>query len=81
MSTSVYTGLNAKLNTFPLLHFNRCLTEYSETTAYFNSNFDNDNQIYRSLSAQRLSERTGLSTQCVPRGKHSTSVIKIRSVT
>jgi hypothetical protein len=28
------------------LHFNRCLTtEYSETTAYFNGNFD-DNQIY-----------------------------------
>jgi hypothetical protein len=29
------------------LHFNRCLTtEYSETTAHFNGNFDTDNQIY-----------------------------------
>jgi hypothetical protein len=26
------------------LHFNRCLTtEYSETTAHFNGNFDTDN--------------------------------------
>jgi hypothetical protein len=31
----------------PILHFNRCLTtEYSETTAHFNSNFDIDNPIY-----------------------------------
>jgi hypothetical protein len=36
-----------QLNTLPVLHFNRCLkTEYSETTARFNSNFDTDNQIY-----------------------------------
>jgi hypothetical protein len=29
------------------LHFNRCLTtEYSETTAHCNGNFDTDNQIY-----------------------------------
>jgi hypothetical protein len=50
-----------QLHTLPVLHFNHCLTtEYSETTAHFNSNFDTDNQIYtyRNLSAQRLSERT-----------------------
>jgi hypothetical protein len=36
-----------QLHTLPLLHFNRCLTtEYSETTAHFNGNFDTDNQIY-----------------------------------
>jgi hypothetical protein len=36
-----------QLRTAPVLHFNRCLTtEYSETTAYFNGNFDIDNQIY-----------------------------------
>jgi hypothetical protein len=36
-----------QLNTLPVLHFNRCLTtEYSETTAHFNGNFDTDNQIY-----------------------------------
>jgi hypothetical protein len=36
-----------QLNTFQVLHFNRCLTnEYSETTAHFNGNFDTDNQIY-----------------------------------
>jgi hypothetical protein len=62
MSTSVYTGLNwiKQLNTLPLLHFNRCLeTEYSATTAHINGNFDTDEQMYyRSLSAQRLSERT-----------------------
>jgi hypothetical protein len=49
MSTSVYTGLNwiTKLNTLPVLNFNRCLTtEYRETTAHFNGNFDTDNQIY-----------------------------------
>jgi hypothetical protein len=35
-----------KLHTLPVLHFNRCLTtEYSETTAHFNGNFDTDNQI------------------------------------
>jgi hypothetical protein len=53
------------------LHFNSCLTtEYSETTAHFNGNFDTDNQIlstapYRSLSAQRLSERTVQGTLAV----------------
>jgi hypothetical protein len=54
MSTSVYRGLNPfnfirkhVLHTLPGLHFNRCLsTEYSETTAHFNGNFDTDNQIY-----------------------------------
>jgi hypothetical protein len=49
MSTSVYTvktELN-NLHTLPVLHFNHCLTtEYSETTAHFNGNFDTDNQIY-----------------------------------
>jgi hypothetical protein len=36
-----------QLHTLPVLQFNRCLTtEYSETTAHFNGNFDNDNQIY-----------------------------------
>jgi hypothetical protein len=34
-------------HTLPVLHFNRCLTtEYSETTAHCNGNFDTDNQIY-----------------------------------
>jgi hypothetical protein len=36
-----------QLHTLPVLHFNRCLTtEYSETTAHFNGNFDTDEQIY-----------------------------------
>jgi hypothetical protein len=36
-----------QLNILPVLHFNRCFTtEYSETTAHFNGNFDADNQIY-----------------------------------
>jgi hypothetical protein len=36
-----------QLHTLPVLQFNRCLTtEYSETTAHFNGNFDTDNQIY-----------------------------------
>jgi hypothetical protein len=36
-----------QLHTLPVLHYNRCLTtEYSETTAHFNGNFDTDNQIY-----------------------------------
>jgi hypothetical protein len=36
-----------QLHTLPVLKFNRCLTtEYSETTAHFNGNFDTDNQIY-----------------------------------
>jgi hypothetical protein len=49
MSTNVYTCLNPfkQLHTLPVLHLNRCLTtEYSETTAHFNGNFDTDNQIY-----------------------------------
>jgi hypothetical protein len=49
MSTNVYTGLYwiKQLNTLPVVHFNRCLTtEYSETTAHFNGNFDTDNHIY-----------------------------------
>jgi hypothetical protein len=36
-----------QLHTLPVLHSNRCLTtEYGETTAHFNGNVDNDNQIY-----------------------------------
>jgi hypothetical protein len=36
-----------QLHILPVLHFNRCLTtEYSETTAQFNGNFDTDNRIY-----------------------------------
>jgi hypothetical protein len=36
-----------QLNTLPVLHLNRCLTtEYSETTAHFNGNFDTDNEIH-----------------------------------
>jgi hypothetical protein len=36
-----------QLNTLLVLHLNSCLsTEYSETTAHFNGNFDIDNQIY-----------------------------------
>jgi hypothetical protein len=36
-----------QLHTLPVLHLNSCLTtEYSETTAHFNGNFDTDNQIY-----------------------------------
>jgi hypothetical protein len=35
------------LNTLQILHFKHCLTtEYSETTAHFNGNFDTDNQIF-----------------------------------
>jgi hypothetical protein len=34
-------------HTLPVLHFNRCLTtEYNKTTAHFNGNFNNGNQIY-----------------------------------
>jgi hypothetical protein len=53
MSTSIYTGLKPfnfiikQLHTLSVLHFSHCLTtEYSETTAHFNSNFDTDIQIY-----------------------------------
>jgi hypothetical protein len=36
-----------QLNTLPELHSNHCLTtDYSETTAHFNGNFDTDDQIY-----------------------------------
>jgi hypothetical protein len=44
--------VKTELNSYTLLvlHFNRCLsTEYNETTAHFNGNFDTDNQISRSL--------------------------------
>jgi hypothetical protein len=35
-----------QLHTLPVLHFNHCLTtEYSETTAHCNGNFDTDNQF------------------------------------
>jgi hypothetical protein len=49
MFTGVYTEINRikQLHTLPVLHFNRCLiTEYSETTAHCNGNFDNDSKIY-----------------------------------
>jgi hypothetical protein len=54
MSTSVYTGLNPFnfirkhfMQICVVSHFNRCFpTEYGETTAHFNGNFDTDNQIY-----------------------------------
>jgi hypothetical protein len=40
-----------QLHTLPVLHFNHCLTtEYNETTAHFNGNFDTDNQIYEGES-------------------------------
>jgi hypothetical protein len=35
-----------QLHTLLVLQFNCCLTEYSESTAQFNDNFDTDNQIY-----------------------------------
>jgi hypothetical protein len=36
-----------QLHTLSILHFNSCLTtEYNETTAHFNGNFNTDNQIY-----------------------------------
>jgi hypothetical protein len=39
--------VKTELHTLPVLHSNRCLTtEYSETTAHYNGNFDTDNQIY-----------------------------------
>jgi hypothetical protein len=41
------TNWGKQLRTLPVMHFNRCLTtEYSETTAHFNGNFDTYNQIY-----------------------------------
>jgi hypothetical protein len=45
--TKVSKNWIKQLHTLPVLHSNRCLTtEYSETTAHFNGNFDTDNQIY-----------------------------------
>jgi hypothetical protein len=45
--TTVSKNWIKQLHVLPVLHFNRCLTtEYSETTAHFNGNFDTDNQIY-----------------------------------
>jgi hypothetical protein len=36
-----------QLNALLVLHFNCCLTtEYSETTAHLNGNFNMDNEIY-----------------------------------
>jgi hypothetical protein len=36
-----------QLHILQVLHFNCCLTtEYNETTAHFNGNFDTDNHIY-----------------------------------
>jgi hypothetical protein len=36
-----------QLHALRVLHFNRCLTtEYSQTTAHFNGNFDTDYQFY-----------------------------------
>jgi hypothetical protein len=36
-----------QLHTLAVFHFNSSLTtEYTETTAHFNGNFDTDNQIY-----------------------------------
>jgi hypothetical protein len=44
---TVSKTLIKQLHALPVLHFNRCLTtEYSETTAHFNGNFDTENQIY-----------------------------------
>jgi hypothetical protein len=49
-----------QLHTLPVLHFNRCLTtEYSETThTLAATSILTTKSTYRSLSAQRLSERT-----------------------
>jgi hypothetical protein len=45
--TTVSKNWIKQLHTLPVLHFNHCLTtEYSETTAHFNSKFDTDNQMY-----------------------------------
>jgi hypothetical protein len=52
VGSDVYERLYSKtlikqLHTLRILHFNSCLTtEYSETTAHFNGNFDTDKQIY-----------------------------------
>jgi hypothetical protein len=40
-------NLIKQLHNLQILHLNRCLaTEYSETAAHCNGNFDTDNQIY-----------------------------------
>jgi hypothetical protein len=45
--TTVSKTLIKQLHALPVLHFNRRLTtEYNETTAHFNGNFDTDNQVY-----------------------------------
>jgi hypothetical protein len=65
----VSKNLIKQLQILEVFHFNRCLTaEYSETTAHFNgtlqqhtstaSSIRTNKYTYRSLSAQRLSERT-----------------------
>jgi hypothetical protein len=47
-----------QLHTLPVLHFNRYLvSEYSETTAHFNDNFDTDNQIYVQYSKRTATFR------------------------
>jgi hypothetical protein len=49
MSTSVYIVKTELINYIhlPVLHFNGFLTtQYSETTAHFNNNFDVDKQLY-----------------------------------
>jgi hypothetical protein len=44
--TTISKILIKQLHTLPVLHFNRCLTtEYSETAAHCNDNFDTDNRI------------------------------------
>jgi hypothetical protein len=43
-----------------VLHFNRCsATEFSETTAHFNGNFDTDNQTYVPQPKCKRDEVTG----------------------
>src|SRR5215471_8664333 len=61
----VISRLSVKqLHTLPVLHFNHCLTaEYSETTAHLTAtSILATKSTHRSLSAQRLSERTVFST-------------------
>jgi hypothetical protein len=46
-TTTVSKNCIKQSHTLPVLHFNRYLTtEYSETAAHFNGNFDTGNQIY-----------------------------------
>jgi hypothetical protein len=52
-------GCNGIALALPVLHCNRCLTtEYSETTAHCNGNFDTDNQIYVTQSKCTVTFRT-----------------------